>query len=120
MKIYFEDDKLLSGGYLTFVPDYTIDATNGYANCLAQLELLHHTSPNCTVYTNSLAALMYSEYFWNNDENVPELYMRNGEHYTFTRVDNISTRKLKATHNFLRLYLCNEFNSFNPEFRTFK
>lgn len=111
MEIYFEDDSLVTSGYLPFEPTHTIDAKIGYTNCVAQLDFALRIDSQGIVYTNSLAALMDSKYFWNDELGVPELYLRSGEHMVFTRIDNLTDRELKNSHNYLHLYINNEFHT---------
>lgn len=111
MKVFFEDDMLVTSGYLPVSPDYFIDAKIGFSNTLAQLEMIYTHNPNSIVYTNSLATLMHSKFFWNKEIEKPELYIRSGEHCVFTRIDTLTERELKESHNYLHLYVNNEFNN---------
>lgn len=113
MKIYFEDSDLLQSPRLPMKVDYKIDAKIGYSSCLAQFELLYRQNPNCVVYTNSLAALMDSKFFWDKETNTPQLYLRYGEYMQFRRVDNLTERELKESHNYLHLFAQNEFGTLN-------
>lgn len=111
MKIFFEDDSLVTSGYLAFNPTHTIDAKIGYTNCVAQLDFALRFDPQGIVYTNSLAVLMDSKYFWNKELGVPELYLRSGEYMVFNRIDKLTERELKETHNYLKLFTNNEFGT---------
>lgn len=108
MKIYFEDGKLVSSICLPFKCDRKIDARSGYSKNSADLDYLNCYQPNATIYTNSLLALD-NKYCWNKDLQVPELYIRAGEHMVFTRIDKLTTRELREGHNLMKLYVNGEF-----------
>lgn len=113
MKIYFEDSDLLQNPRLPVKADYIIDAKMGYSSCLAQFEYLYRHNADCVVYTNSLTALMDNKFFWDKETNIPQLYLRYGEYIQFRRVDNLTERELKESHNFLHLFTQNEFGTLN-------
>lgn len=111
MKIYFEDDQLVSTIRLPVRPDQIIDATIGYTNCENVLEQLMDDNSNAIVYTNHIGAFS-NIYAWNKELKVPEVYIRAGEHMIFTRIDNLTTRELREGHNLSKMYIAGEFESF--------
>lgn len=110
MKIYFEDGPIVLGRY---VPDFNfvVDAAYGLSNNEGYLDRLLHTVPDCAIYTNSLVAV-HSKYCWNNDLNIPELYIRHNGLFNgnWVRVDQLTNRTLKQGHNFLKMYWSGEFS----------
>ena len=110
MRIYFEDGPLLKPISLNFKYDFSIDAKNGYSFCESRLETAQHFHPDCTIYTNSLIAL-HNRYAWNEELGVPEIYMRDGEHQIFHRIDKLTQRELRQGHNIMKMYMANEFRN---------
>lgn len=110
MKIYFEDGPLLSKGYADVDYDYLIDAKNGYTFCEDKFERVKFFHPDKVVYTNSLVGLT-SQYAWNESLGVHEIYMRGEDTYQFTRIDELTPRKLRQGHNIMRLFIAGEFHS---------
>lgn len=108
MKIYFEDGELRAPFQLPFSDYYKVDASRGYSENQQKLDAIKQDVYNATIYTNSLVALD-NEYCWNKELEVPELYIRAGEHMVFTRVDNLTTRQLKEGHNLMKMYMAGEF-----------
>ncbi len=108
MKIYFEDGRLVTSGYLPFAYHYAIDAKYGISSNMAQLDTLRECEPNTTVYTNSIFAFS-NEYAWNEELKVPEIYIRAGEHMVFTRIDKLTARELRQGHNLAHMYVAGEF-----------
>ena len=108
MKIYFEDGELVTSGYLPIKDYYAIDASKGYSHNEERLDRIREKDYNATVYTNQIAAL-HTEYCWNEELKVPELYIRAGEHMVFTRIDQLTTRELKEGHNLEKMYISGEF-----------
>lgn len=110
MKIYFEDGELRSPFQLPFSDYYKVDASKGYSENEQKLESIRAEDYNAIVYTNQIAAL-HTEYCWNEELKVPELYIRAGEHMVFTRIDQLTTRELKEGHNLEKMYISGEFIS---------
>lgn len=110
MKIYFEDGPLLKQTSLAFKYDFSIDAKNGYSFCNDRLETALYFHPECTIYTNSLIALN-GKYAWNEELGVHEIYMRDGEHQVFHRIDKLTQRELRQHHNIMKMYIANEFRN---------
>ena len=108
MKIYFEDGELRDWRQLPIIDFYEIDASNGYSHNKERLERIREKDYNAIVYTNQIVALQ-TEYCWNKELEVPELYIRAGEHMVFTRVDNLTTRQLREGHNLMKMYMSGEF-----------
>ena len=120
MKIYFEDgtlDNMLnlynaSAFEGSNVP-YIIDAKNGYTvneielEGLLKMEEMH--SMKITVYTNSLIALS-NRYCWNSELNIPELYFRNIPMGNFIRVDELTDKEIRKSHNLMQMYMHGAFN----------
>ena len=113
MKIYFEDGELVQSGYFT---NYNrIDAKYGVSANMVRLDVLRQTEPDAIVYTNSIIALS-NEYAWNEELQVPEIYIRAGEHMIFTRIDKLTTRQLREGHNIAKMWISGEFEKeFNYE-----
>ena len=109
MKIYFEDGKLVTSGYLPIVDYYAIDAKYGVSSNMAQLDTLRECEPNAIVYTNQIVALD-NEYAWNEELKAPEIYIRAGKHMIFTRIDELTTRELRAGHNIAKMWISGEFD----------
>ena len=112
MKIYFEDGQILPQSMLPFKYNHKIDAADGYSYCDDALYWICKNEPNSVVYTNALSAL-YNGYVWNEDLNVPELYIRPRANYKeFVRVDKLTNRELREGHNLMKMYMANEFGNF--------
>ena len=109
MKIYFEDGRLRDCELLPFDYDYEVNAKDGYMCNREKLDGIKDTYSNSKVYTNSLVALS-SRYCWNDKLKVPELYIRSGEKQEFVRVDSLTDRKLRESHNLLKMYINGEFD----------
>ena len=110
MKIYFEDGELCNICQLSFTPDFVLDASKGVSRNLSELDGIAEYHPDSIIYTNSILALD-NRYAWNKELQLPEVYIRAGEHMTFTRIDNLTPRKLTEGHNLAKLYLSGEFGS---------
>ena len=108
MKIYFEDGELLNYTRLSFLYDCAIDATKGVSANIAQLDQLREFMPHAIIYTNSIFAFS-NEYAWTEKLEVPEIYIRAGEHMVFTRIDKLTTRQLREGHNLAKMYVSGEF-----------
>ena len=127
MKIIFEDGKLNANIVERHGSKYAIiDAANGVSYCKQCLDSAMADHQTTYVYTNSILALD-NKYVWNDDLNVPELFIRVSvdyamkfkwtHKYNFTycyeRIDKLTDRRLKESHNLMKLYLAGEFNSNN-------
>lgn len=112
MKIYFDDGYLNDRNLLPFHCDHIINAKAGYLENVEALDKIRKYCPKNTVYTNSLVALS-TEYCWNEDLQVPELYIRQRKDDDFVRIDQLTTRELRQGHNLLKMYMSNEFGNFN-------
>lgn len=113
MKIYFEDGELCTSKYLPITNYEKVDAKYGISANMIRLDLLQKTEPNATVYTNSIMAF-HNKYAWNEELEVPEIYIRAGEHMIFTRIDKLTNRELRRAHNLAKMYVAGEFeNEFN-------
>ena len=108
MKIYFEDGELRSPYQLPISDFYKVDASKGYSENENKLEIIREKDYNATVYTNQIAALQ-TKYCWDKELKVAELYIRAGEHMIFTRIDKLTKRELKQSHNLMKLYMNGEF-----------
>lgn len=108
MKIYFEDGRLVSSRHLAFKYDRKIDAKEGVSTNIIILDIMQKCDPNATIYTNSIFAFS-NEYAWNKELEVPEIYIRAGEHMVFTRIDKLTNRELRQGHNLAKLYVAGEF-----------
>lgn len=108
MKIYFEDGQLVTSGYLPIEYHYSIDAKYGVGSNMAQLDTLRECQPDAIVYTNTIFAFS-NRYAWNNELKVPEIYIRAGENMTFTRIDMLTSRELRKSHNLEKMYIAGEF-----------
>ena len=110
MKIYFEDGRLkkdVLNGAIPHRIDLMLDATNGYSYCTNYLLKMSKDNYNAVVYTNEITALS-NEYAWNEELEIPEVYIRNkdGE---FICIDDLTERKLREGHDIMRLYIGGEF-----------
>lgn len=108
MKIYFEDGELRSPYQLPISDFYKVDASKGYSENEKKLERIRKKDYNATVYINQIASLS-NKYCWDEELEVPELYIRAGEHMIFTRINELTTRELKQGHNLMKLYINGEF-----------
>ena len=109
MKVYFEDGNLLSTTVLSCDPDIIIDAGMGVSKCIAALDAALLMNSDCVVYTNAIVALN-NKYVWDEKENIPQLYIRNGEYQLFTNITECTNRQLRESHNLMKMYLAGEFN----------
>lgn len=110
MKIYFEDGLLVN---LQDVPAdliIKIDATEGPRDNQYKLECAKEYHPDAVIYTNSLIALA-NEYAWNEELEVPEIYIRAGEYRWFHRIDELTERELRFAHNICKMYLAGSFDT---------
>ena len=113
MQIYFEDGELKPEVRATIYADHKIDGKNGFRQNERALDEYNKIYKNQTVriYTNSLVALS-NVYCWNNELQVPELYIRPWfGAKDFVRVDKLTSRMLREGHNLLRMYMANEFGN---------
>lgn len=107
MKIYFEDGSLRDYHQLPIKPLFILDASDGttYREFLDSI-LVNH--PDAIVYTNSIAAFN-NKYAWNDQLELPEIYVRAGEYLIFTRIDKVTDKKLNKTDNLAKMYMDGEF-----------
>ena len=110
MKIYFEDGRLRDYELLLFDYDYEVDAKDGYMCNREELYGIKDTYGGSKIYTNSLVALD-NRYCWNDELKVPELYIRTSKEQEFVRVDKLTDREIRESHNLLKLYIDGEFQS---------
>ena len=109
MKIYFEDGELKNVlSELQYKIDMILDAKYGFSFCDLALFELKQSNNKAIVYTNSIMALS-NEYAWNNELNVPEIYIRNKDG-VFTRIDKLTYKALREAHNITRMYIAGAFN----------
>ena len=108
MKIYFEDGELVSSGCLPIDHYVVVNASSGVSTNINVLDDIKEHNPNAVVYTNSIFAFS-NIYAWNEELKVPEIYIRAGEHMTFTRIDELTDRELREGHNLARMYIAGVF-----------
>lgn len=108
MKIYFEDGELQHPSLLPVMPKYEVHANKGVTDNIELLDLILEKDTDATVYTNSIFAI-YSLYAWNDELDVPEIYIRAGKEGTWVRIDKLTNRTLKPGHNLAKMYVAGEF-----------
>lgn len=119
MKIYFEDGPLSKD--MTKMPPNmisAIDASYGVTNNIRVLETFKEREEDedisdTVIYTNDISALN-TRYAWNDELNVPEIYIRIGndiEFKPFIRIDNLTKRVLRKEDDIAKLYLAGEFRA---------
>ncbi len=108
MKIYFEDGKLEDVKRLPVMPDYIVDAANGVSENINLLDNLYLNNYNSIIYTNSIFAFN-NRYAWNEDLQLPEIYIRDNKHGLFTNITNFTERILREGHNLTKMYIAGEF-----------
>ncbi len=109
MKIYFEDGELRKMNQLSFKPDTVINAASGVTACENLFKDLRERHDESVVYTNSIIGFS-NRYAWNDDLKVPEIYIRTGEHMTFTRIDKLTEREIRQAHNLGHMYMNGVFS----------
>ena len=109
MKIYFEDGELLNTKNLSFNWDNCVDARYGYSQNIKVLDMFNEVNPKMVIYTNQITALD-NIYAWNEELEVPEIYIRAGEYMAFTRIDELTNRELRRGHNIMKMYISGEFS----------
>lgn len=114
MKIYFEDGQLVTSKYFPITDYYKLDAADGPTHNRNMLDTIKECSPDRVIYTNSLIALS-NEYAWNEELEVPEIYIRAGEHMNFHRIDELTERELRFAHNICKMYLAGSFDTIIEE-----
>ena len=98
MKIYFEDGPLYAKTSLELGCDHIINAACGYSDNEAAFDRLLEEKPNCSVYTNSIVALINAQkYCWNKELEIFEIYLKRGNE--FVRTDELTDKRLLFTHN---------------------
>lgn len=109
MKIYFEDGEIVLS-YNLGMDHYCLDAKYGVSENKKYLKELMEKVPNAVLYTNSLIALD-NQYVWNEELQVPELYIRSKKDNEFHRVDELTNKCLRKAHNLAKMYLANAFDN---------
>ena len=109
MKIYFEDGPLVTSKYLPIENYIVVNAANGASENISVLDRINIEKPDAIIYTNSIFAFN-NMYAWNGELRIPEVYIRAGEHMTFTRIDQLTTRELRLGHNLATMYIAGEFS----------
>lgn len=109
MKIYFEDGKLVGLKRLPVTPDYVMNAADGVTENLKLLDILSTTQPDCVIYTNSILAFS-NRYAWNQNLQLPEIWIRDHAHGLFTNITNFTERELREGRNLAHLYINGEFH----------
>lgn len=113
MKIYFEDGKLINTNQLPECVDFVVDARHGATDNMELLDNLKESElkneKQMVIYTNSIFAFD-GQYAWNEELQVPEIYIRAGKHMVFTRIDKLTNRKLREVHNLAKMYVSGEFD----------
>lgn len=110
MKIYFEDGELVSSGYLPIDRYIVVNAGSGVHTNINVLNDIKEYNPNAVVYTNSIFAFS-NDYAWNEELEVPEIYIRAGEHMLFTRIDKLTEKELRRAHNLAKMYVAGAFDN---------
>lgn len=111
MKIYFEDGELLDTNSFPLKVDLVVDAGRGYSDNIMWLDHYNERDTNTVVYTNSIF-VFNNWYAWNEELNVPEIYIRDKKTGEFKRIDELTPRRLTKGHNLAKLYINGEFNNF--------
>ena len=101
---------MVSSDYLLIDRYIVVNAGVGISTNIDVLDDIKEHNPNAVVYTNSIFAFS-NIYAWNEELTVPEIYIRAGEHRAFTRIDNLTNRKLKQGHNLAKMYISGEFDN---------
>lgn len=114
MIIYFEDGELLRQETIPVQIDFKVDAKKGYTDNCNTLDNILEFNPNAIVYTNSLVALN-NKYAWNKALSVSEVYIRDGEHMIFTRIDYLTGKEIRECHNIMMMYMNGAFLSNSRE-----
>lgn len=108
MKIYFEDGELQHSSLLPVMPKYEVHANKGVTDNIELLDLILEKDTDAVVYTNSIFAI-YSLYAWNDELDVPDIYIRAGNDGKWVRIDKLTNRTLKPGHNLAKMYVAGEF-----------
>lgn len=116
MKIFFEDGTLRKPSQLPISPDFVISASLGVTANINLLDQLAQEKRELIIYTNSIFAFS-NKYAWNEELNIPEIYIRAGNHMIFTRIDNLTNRELKEGHNLAKMYISGEFEERTTKFK---
>ena len=116
MKIFFEDGALRKPSQLPISPDFIINATLGVTANINLLDQLAQEKRELIIYTNSIFAFS-NKYAWNEELNIPEIYIRAGNHMIFTRIDNLTNREIKEAHNLAKMYISGEFEEMTTKFK---
>ena len=109
MKIYFEDGSLDNQ---TKRPNNTaiIDASAGYSKNIDSIEVLITINSKLDVWTNSIA-ILNNDYCWNDELQIPELYLRDPNTNEFVRVDCLTDKEIHKCHNLMAMYINNAFKT---------
>lgn len=85
MKVYFECGRLVNHLQLPVRDAIYVDAADGIISNRSILDALAETRPDAVIYTNSAVALN-SEYCWNSQDHLYNVYIRSGEDFTFKQI----------------------------------
>ena len=108
MKIYFEDGTLKCHSELNFQYSALVNADDGVSSNLERLDKMLQDRQNSVIYTNSILAFS-NKYAWNDELKVPEIYIRTGR--SFTRIDKLTDREIRESHNLMKMYLAGVFSN---------
>lgn len=88
MKIYFECGRLVNHLQLPIKDAIYVDAADGIISNRSILDALVETRPDAVIYTNSAVALS-SEYCWNSNNHLYDVYIRSGVDFTFKQIGTV-------------------------------
>lgn len=85
MKVYFECGRLVNHLQLPVRDAIYVDAADGIISNRSILDSLAKTLPDAVIYTNSAVALN-SEYCWNAQDRLYNVYIRSGADFSFKQI----------------------------------
>lgn len=88
MKVYFECGRLVNNLQLPVKDAIYVDAADGIISNRSILDALAETRPDAVIYTNSAVALN-SEYCWNAQDRLYNVYIRSGTDFTFKQIGSV-------------------------------